>query len=249
VIREAPIPSEPVIFIANHANDYGPMAMLFSAERSFRAWSSANMLSLKTAPDQIMKTIFPNAEKLFPLCRVLSYLMAPVMCGIFKASGVIPVYRDIRVKTTFAKTIETLKEGLDVVIFPDSLIPDPDNEYMDTIQKGAFKTFGICRKHIGKAPYAVPVYCCKALDIVCVGTPIAFDTDLEDSEAEEKLIKQVGNEIKRLALSLPTHKVTHYAVMPRNIEKIKKYLTYNEEKIYNELLKNQETENNDILKN
>ncbi|MDR3292911.1 MAG: hypothetical protein LBT20_02270 [Clostridiales bacterium] len=237
VLIESPLPAEPVLFMANHANDYGPTAvMLALKKRKFRSWSSANMLSLKTAPDQIMKTIFPNARGVLkPVCRVMSYLMAPVMASMFKAAGVVPVYRDIRIKTTYTKTIETLKEGLDVVIFPESIVPNPENPYLDTLQKGAFKTLGFCKKYLGSVPKIYPVYCCRSLDTVVIGAPVIFDESLPVADAEEKATDEINAAVKRLGESLPPHKVTHYAVLPKNIDNIRKYMTYNEEKIYEQL--------------
>ncbi|MDR2634649.1 MAG: hypothetical protein LBC13_01565, partial [Clostridiales bacterium] len=43
---------------------------------------------------------------------------------------------------------------------------------------------------------------------------------------------EVGAEIKRLALSLPPHKVTHYAAVPKDIKRVRKYLEGGENKIY-----------------
>jgi 1-acyl-sn-glycerol-3-phosphate acyltransferase len=239
VILSEELPDEPVIFMANHAFDYGPRAMLFAQrviKRKFRTWSNANAITAKNAPNQMMKTTFPNVKKpLRYLVRLFSYVAAPVMGRAFKAAGVIPVYRDMRVKTTYTKTFESLKDGYDVVIFPDSIIPDPDNPYIDKVQRGAFKTFEMCRRFLNKTPKLYPVYACKALNTVCVGNALTFDTEIPAAEAEEKLEKALADEIKRLALALPPHKITHSNSIPKDLASVKKYLTYNEEKMYAQL--------------
>ncbi|MDR1939216.1 MAG: hypothetical protein LBQ40_00265 [Clostridiales bacterium] len=236
LIFEAPLPKEPLIFMANHATDYGPTSILFGLDRKFRIWSSANMLFLKTAPSQIMKTIFPNVRgPLWGVARVFSYPMAVAMRSVFVAAETIPVYRDMRVKMTYQKTLETLKEGLDVVIFPDSLIPDPENPYMDVMQRGAFKTLTICRNALGTPPKVVPVYCCKPLKTLVFGSPLQYDASLPPKDAEEKLLKQVGQAIKRLAESLPPHEIVHYSEMPKDVSRIKKYIAVGEEKLYEEV--------------
>ena len=241
VIRETPEPAVPVIYMANHANDFGPTAMRLAANRGLKTWSAAVMLSLKTAPAQIMKTTFPNARgALFPVCRLLSYMMAPVLGGIFKAAGVIPVYRDLRIKTTYSKTFETLDEGLDVLIFPDSIIPNPDNPFIDVMQKGAFKILSMCLKHKGCVPPVYPVYCCKALKTVVIGKPVSFDVSIPPDQSEKKTELEVGEEIKRLALTLPPHKTVGYSVLPKDIERIRKYMLPQEEKIYEALAKTPE---------
>ncbi|MDR2091391.1 MAG: hypothetical protein LBP62_07090 [Clostridiales bacterium] len=239
VILSEELPDEPVIFMSNHAFDYGPRAMLFVQKvikRKFRMWSNANAVTAKTAPDQMMKTTFPNVKKpLRYLARLFTYIAGPVIGLSFKAAGIIPVYRDMRVKTTYTKTFETLKAGYDVVIFPDSVIPDPDNPYLDKVQKGAFKTFDMCRRFLDKVPKLYPVYACKPLKTVCIGKGFTFDTSIPVAEAEEKLEKALSDEIKRLALSLPPHKIIHSNSIPKDLASVKKYLTYNEEKIYSKL--------------
>ena len=232
-----PIPSVPVVYMRNHANDFGPSAMQFAIKnRPFKCWAISAMTDVKTAPNQIMKTIFPNARGLkWILARPLSYLMAPAMVAMFKAAGVIPVWRDQRLKMTYHLTFETLKSGGDVVVFPKCIVPREDNEFVDTFQKGAFKLFSLAKIFNAELPPVIPVYCCKKLKTVVFGKPLYFDTTLTPFEAENKLADEVALEIKRLALTLPKHKVTHYALHPKNIERIRKYFLPGEDKIYEAL--------------
>jgi hypothetical protein len=239
VILSEELPDEPVIFMANHAFDYGPRAMLFAQKiikRKFRTWSNANAITAKNAPKQMMKVTFPNAKK--PLSYFLwafSFIAAPITARAFKATGVIPVYRDMRIKTTYTKTFESLKDGFDVVIFPDSVIPDPNNPYIDKVQRGAFKTFEMCRRFLDKIPKLYPVYACKSLNTVCIGNALTFDTTIPAKEAEEKLEKAMSEEVKRLALSLPPHKIVHANAVPKDFASVKRYLAFNEEKLYAQL--------------
>ncbi|MDR2047609.1 MAG: hypothetical protein LBP79_06955 [Clostridiales bacterium] len=246
VLLSEALPDEPVIFMANHAFDYGPRAMVFAGKRikrKFRTWSSFNTLSIKRAPNQMMKTTYPNVKKPWRyLARLSTYIVAPVLGLVFRAAGVIPVYRDMRIKTTYTKTFESLRTGYDVVIFPDSIIPDPENEFVDKTQKGAFKTFEMCRRFLGRAPKLYPVYCCKSLNTVSVGRPLTFDTEIPASEAEVKLEAEFREEMKRLGQALPPHKIIHAASIPKDYDSVKKYLTYNEEKMYAELNRPKETE-------
>jgi hypothetical protein len=191
------------------------------------------MLSVKTAPRDLMKTVFCNAKGIFWFfARILSFGMGFAMSATFRASGAIPVYRNERIADTYSKTFETMREGLDVVIFPDSLVRNPENEFIDVMQKGAFKTFKLCVAETGSAPGVFPAYCCKSLNTVCFGNPLVFDTELPPYEAMQKLEREVGAEIKRLALTLPPHKVTHYAATPKNVSRVRKYLEGGENKIY-----------------
>jgi hypothetical protein len=234
----SPLPDEPVIFYSNHANDFGPGALVTAFTREFRSWISANMLKVKTAPAQIMKTTLPNFNKFTePFLRLLSFGMGVALSVMFKAAGAIPVFHDLRLKTTFTKTAETLKEGLDVVIFPDSLLPNPGNPYIDKMQKGAFRILTYLKRCNLKVPPVYPVYACKALKTVLVGNPIR----LEDGVTEDDIYNHVDAEIKRLGESLPPHKIQPYAVMPKDISKIRKYFTVGDEKIYDELEELQKT--------
>ncbi|MDR2634887.1 MAG: 1-acyl-sn-glycerol-3-phosphate acyltransferase, partial [Clostridiales bacterium] len=154
VTFDEPFPSgQPIVIMANHANAYGPQIMQYALPRPFRTWTNAKMLSVKTAPKDLMKTVFCNAKGIvWVFCRMLSFAMGLVMSSVFRAAGAVPVYRNERIAITYRKTFETLKEGMDVLIFPDSLVRDPDNEFMDVMQKGAFKTFRLCLSENGYAP-------------------------------------------------------------------------------------------------
>jgi len=228
---------EPCVFMSNHANDYGPVAVRCVPDKKFWTWTAASMLSLRHAPKQIMKTIFPNARGiLFVICRILSVIMAFFMVPVFRLARGIPVYRDARLKITYEKTFEKLKKGHDVVIFPECIVPNPENPYLDVLQKGAFRLFTLCKAYDLPCPPVYPVYCCKALNKVVAGKRIDFDGENSNSrEAEAKLMNEVGDEIKRLAETLPPHKITHYAEIPKDIERIRKYFLPGEDKIYERL--------------
>jgi hypothetical protein len=90
----------------------------------------------------------------------------------------------------------------------------------------------MCRKNLDYVPTVYPVYCCRDLNTVCIGKALHFDTTIPVAEAEEKLEKEVGDEIKRLGDSLPPHKITHYATTPKNLDSIKKYMLPIDEKLY-----------------
>jgi 1-acyl-sn-glycerol-3-phosphate acyltransferase len=158
--------------------------------------------------------------------------MAPAMAGMFKSTGVIPVYRDVRIKTTFSKSFETLGDGMDVVIFPESIVPNPENPYLDTMQRGAFKFIGLCKKYTGSVPKIYPTYCCKSLKTVLIGAPLTFDETIPTADAEEKLKSELNEAVKALAETLPKHKPTHYSYLPKNIDVLKKYMGIHEEEVY-----------------
>ncbi|MDR3292910.1 MAG: hypothetical protein LBT20_02265 [Clostridiales bacterium] len=241
LILSEPLPDEPVIFMANHARMFGPVAMLFARRRPFRAWSNANLVFVKTSPRHMMRAFIPNAngvERFF--VRILASLIAPPLASALKATGTIPVYRDLRIRTTYDKTFETLKEGLDILIFPDSIFTDDENPYVGVLNDGAFKIFSLAATYYDITPPPVcPVYCCKDLKTVCIGNVLRYDTNIDPKTASENLKKAVSDGIKALGESLPPHKIIAAADVPNDPEKLKKYMTDAEIESYRRLQSSQ----------
>jgi hypothetical protein len=74
---------------------------------------------------------------------------------------------------------------------------------------------------------------------VVIGSPVNFYEDKDAEGAAEKTAKYVSDEIKRLAETLPPHKVYGYATYPKSlksIENIRKYFNPGEELKYIKLL-------------
>ena len=114
-------PREPAIFVCNHARAYGPIAIGAYFSRPFRPWVVGEICDWGTAP-QYMRDwfFFPKNAFMKGVFWLLSYLLTPVAVVVMNGAEAIPVFHDKRVLTTLNKSLQTLDEGKDIVVFPEN---------------------------------------------------------------------------------------------------------------------------------
>lgn len=226
VVLSEPLPDdEPIVILCNHARDYAPLAFLTAYRRKNRMWSTGNLCHAKKVPNHIMYCFFPNAKGVGAFfLRIFSFLAAPVFPALFSALEVIPSYQNINALVTFSKTVETLKEGMDVIIFPETEVSHPAYKYTNKINGGFLR---VARKYYletGKNLRFYPAYAAKSLGILYIGKPITLQQNSPQKPQFHEFKIKVMDEIEHLGNSLPPHKITPFAEAAQNIEKLKKYI-------------------------
>jgi len=215
-----PLPEgEGVLLLSNHARDYGGLGFAFNYKRKFRAWINAGLLFVKRFPDTLEKDTFPNAKGFKrKLLRLLAYIIAPPVTAFFRAPEGIPTYFDMKVRVSFEKTVETLRSGIDVLIFPESEFVREDKKYINRIKLGFLYSLDAYYKETGKLPKIYPVYCCKDLHIISIGNPIEYDPEAQVRANKEDFGIRLENAVEGLALELPPHRVTPNGEVPEGVE-------------------------------
>jgi 1-acyl-sn-glycerol-3-phosphate acyltransferase len=208
------------VLACNHAKRYAPMSLFFNINRKMRIWSLYSLFYVKTFSNHMMFDIYPNARGVKRIFfRIMTSVAAVIGPFVFRMIECIPVYRQsLRLKETFDKTIETLEEGKDVLIFPESRQPDPNYKYVNQLQKGFFRYAPDYYKKTGKRLKVFPIYCCAELKKIVVGAPYEYDPDKEFHLMNDEMLKHVQDTIESLALSLPPHRPVPYGENFKDIE-------------------------------
>ena len=174
--KTAPDSVEVAMFIGNHARAYGPLTMVMCFDRSFRPWVINDILYFKSFPKFARWDFFPARTKLGKVGSwLLSYLGAPLSVAVMTGAEAIPVYYDSRVRSTFTKTLQTLKEGKNVVVFADNRVPF--SKYNQNFSSGFVHTARLYYKETGIKLKFYPFYICQARHTINIGTPIIFDPE------------------------------------------------------------------------
>lgn len=203
------MPSEPSIYISNHAQMHGPIAnqLFFPTEK--RIWCIGEMMNIKEVPAYAYKDFWSHKPKYIRwFYKILSYIIAPISSHIFNNADTIGVYKDSRLITTFRNTIKHLKENKNIVIFPEK--PEKYNEIVNEFQD---KFIDVAKLYYDRYKIAinfVPMYNAAKLKQLVVGKPIKYDPNL-DVETQRKVIcDYLKQEITNLAKELPVHTVVPY---------------------------------------
>ena len=114
------LPDEPCVIVGNHSHMYGPiMGELYTPVRHY-VWCAGEMMKREEVAAYAYRDFWsgkPKGTRWF--YRILSHLITPLALCVFNNAHTIAVYHDTRLITTYRESIEKLKEGYSMVIFPE----------------------------------------------------------------------------------------------------------------------------------
>ncbi|MBO5321196.1 MAG: hypothetical protein J6B22_01140 [Clostridia bacterium] len=213
---EENLPSEPTLIVGNHSQMYGPIACEFYTPGDHYTWCAGEMMSVKTVPEYAFRDFWSQKPKWTHLFyKALSFIIAPLASFIFNNANTIGVFRDARILSTFKTTVKRLKEGNNVVVFPEK-----DEKYNNIIYNFQDKFIDIARlyyKKTGKALSFTPLYIAPNLAKMYLGKPITFNPDADMDGERDRICKYLMAEITEMARSLPVHTVVPYRNIPKKL--------------------------------
>jgi 1-acyl-sn-glycerol-3-phosphate acyltransferase len=212
IILTEPLPEdEGVIIVSNHAIDFGPKVFLTSYNRAARHWADSALCYTKYVHDHCMLYFFPDAKGIGKfLAHIAAFLLSFILPPIFRGLEVIPVYRSTKLVTTFVKSAETIAEKKDVIIFPETEVRNPAYTYVNNMNNGFIRVANYCYRATGRVVKFYPAYACKALNKLLIGHPVTINPDISEKSQLKEFKTKISDEIERLALSLPEHKITPF---------------------------------------
>lgn len=213
------LPKNNAVLVGNHTQMNGPIAGELFLPQHCYTWCAGQMMNLKEVPDYAFTDFWSQKPKwTHPFYKLLSYLIAPLAVYLFNHARTVAVYRDMRIMSTFKETIRLLKDGADILIFPEK-----DEKYNNILYKFQENFIDIAKLYYKKTGIAltfVPMYIAPKLKKMYIGRGIVFNADNPIEEERKRISSYLADEITDIARSLPLHTVVPY----RNIPK-KYYLT------------------------
>ena len=198
-----PDPDNPLVFLGNHAEIYGPIASALCFPVPVRFWVISRMMGRR---QDVKKYLYENtfSKKTFlpvfvrrMLAWSMGWLSVNVMCGL----NSIPVYRDspMKLRITLRKSVEAMENGDNLMIFPEH----PDGKY----QKGGVSEFSpgflmlaeAWWKRSGKKMRIMPVYANREKRTFTFGNEIIYEPEKGFAAEQERILKEARNQILRMA--------------------------------------------------
>ena len=214
ILGKEKLPREPAIIVGNHSQMNGPIVGELYFPGKHYVWCAGEMMKWKEVPGYAFTDFWSFKPKwLHPLFHLLSYLITPLSVCIFNNAHTIPVYHDTRIITTFRESIEKLREGNSMVIFPEQ-----NKRYNNVIYDFQDKFIDLARfyyKKTGVELSFVPMYIAPKLKKTYLGEPIRYCAANAPAEERQRICAYLQQEITRMAAELPEHTVIPY----RNIRK------------------------------
>lgn len=209
IIYEEEETSHGNIFVANHSQIHGPLATYLYYPNKKKIWVIGQMTKLKEVPAYAFEDFWRDKPKITHwFYRLLSFIIAPLSVFIMKHANTIPVYKDMRISKTFRDSMETLNNEEDIFLYPEYR-----QEYNHIINDFQVNFIDLARVYYKKYNHELkfyPVYISKSLRKIMIGRPTTFNPNENINEERIRISEYLKENITRLALSLPSHKVIPY---------------------------------------
>ena len=124
--------TEPTIILSNHVGTSAPLAWELYGNTHFRFWGASEMNSGLIALYKYQSRVFYHEKKHWNLhlARLFCIIASPLTCIFYKGLNLISTYRNIKFKQTISESIDAIKEGNSIIIFPEI----SDKGYLDVLE-------------------------------------------------------------------------------------------------------------------
>lgn len=213
------IPQKNAVIVANHSQMIGPINGEIYMPDNCYIWCAGQMMNIKEVSEYAFNDFWAKKPKwTHPFYKMLSHLITPLAYCLFNNARTIAVYKDARIIETFRETLEMIKNGNNILIFPEC--PEPCNNIVYKFQENFVDIARLYYKRYETELEFVPMYIAPKLKKMYIGNGIKYNHD-NDYESERKRITEyLSDNITDIARNLPKHTVIPYL----NIQK-KRYLT------------------------
>lgn len=184
------------IVLSNHVGSKVPIKLELYADFAFRYWGTYEMNSdIKSVYKYLSNVYFyQKKHKGKFLSKFLGFVVAPFAKLFYKGMQLISTYPDARFKTTLQKSFTKIKEGYNLVIFPE----DSSSGYFDNLKYfyGGFVVFAnYCLKR-GIDLNVYLSYYVKQTNTYIVDKPIKYSqlkqTFKDRQNIAEQMLKRVN---------------------------------------------------------
>ena len=196
------------VFVSNHCEVFGPVAMTLWFPLAWRSWSQHKMLDPTLCAEHMYNGTFKNLKWLPRfLRRPLANFFAPMVSAVLLSLNPIPVYEQSKksVIETLMRSTQALAEMDNLLIFPENPAKD-EGKYAGEGVGTFFSGFA----HIGKSYYKAcgkalsfyPVYCDRKTRTITIGEQILFDPERPLADEKLRITQTLHDTINRMADAL-----------------------------------------------
>lgn len=195
---ETPYDGGPAVFCPNHAGAFGPIAMLayFDLWKETRTWFHWATVHPKEVPNYVRHDYWwdPSSKLAWFYNLTVPYLAALILPPMVRSIQGVPAYYDTRVASTFRQSIDVLKQGENLTIFPQ--LPDGHKSHaVNRLNPGFVTIAPLAWRRIGVLLKFYPIYIDQAAHVIHVMAPIAYDPDAPAEEERRRLLETLAERI------------------------------------------------------
>ncbi|MDY5015049.1 MAG: hypothetical protein SO063_03185 [Eubacteriales bacterium] len=197
---EVPVPEEACVYVCSHHNMHGPILTLTLLDFPVHAWVLHVFFDRESCRKQYAEYTFSKRFGMpQPVANALAWLVSGVISGLVRSTGAIAVWRGTsKIHATFRESLEALKKGESVLIFPD-VEYSAENEGIGAMYDGFLLLGRMYTRAEGKGLPFVPLYCDEKSKRVVQGEPVVFRADAPYREESERVKNELAQRINEMA--------------------------------------------------
>lgn len=191
------------VILSNHEGTDAPMALEIYLPKPIRMWGAHEMNSGLVKMYKYQSRVYYHEKKhwnLF-LARMFCLIASPLTNLFYSGLDLISTYKDARFIKTIRESIQSLKDGDNIVIYPEN----SENGYLEELQ-GFHKGFILLAEQCEKQGIDLPIhvaYFRKKDNVYIIDRPIKYSEISKGRTREEisKLLCDRCNELGKMQLN------------------------------------------------
>lgn len=193
----------PIVFLGNHAEIYGPIASALCFPVPVRFWVISKMMfDKKDVRAYLYENTFSKKTFLPVFVRkLLAWYLGWLSVNVMNALNAIAVYRDspVKLRQTLRESVEALGQGENLMIFPEH----PDGKYVkggiSELSPGFVMLAEAWWKKSGKNLRMLPVYANREKRTFTFGQEIQYNPENGYAAEQERIVREAYNQLVMLA--------------------------------------------------
>ena len=196
-------PENPIVFLGNHAEIYGPIASALCFPVPVRFWVISKMMFRK---QDVRAYLYENtfSKKTFlPVFvrKLLAWFLGWLSVNVMNALRAIPVYRDspMKLRQTVRESVEALKNGENLMIFPEH----PEGKYVKNgiseLSPGFLMLAEAWWKKAEKQLRIMPVFANREKRTFTFGEEIRYEPENGYAAEQERILKEAYEQLSALS--------------------------------------------------
>ncbi len=194
------------IILSNHEGTDAPMSLEIYLDKPIRFWGAWEMNSGLIKLYKYQTRVYYHEKKHWNLhlARLFCLIASPLTNLFYKGLNLISTYRDARFRKTLRESVDALKEGYNVVIFPE----DSAKGYLEVLE-GFYAGFAMLAETCKKQGMDLPVYVTyfrkKDLTYI-IDKPVLYSELCQNGATKEDIAKRLVercNELGKMQFDTP----------------------------------------------
>ncbi len=196
-------PENPVVFLGNHAEIYGPIASALCFPYKVRFWVIHKMMFNK---QDVRAYLYENTfskKTYLPVFvrRLLAWYLGWLSVNVMNALRAIAVYRDspMKLRQTIRESVDALMGGENLMIFPEH----PEGKYVkggiSELSPGFLMLAEAWWKKSGKKLRMMPVFANREKRTFTFGDEIVYEPENGYAAEQDRILKEAYNQLVALS--------------------------------------------------